>query len=169
MSYLGILFFFYTGFRVRNCIWFVLIAGYEDHSQVSNHRVALCDMLLFWSCYNPSIHFFRNLQKRSFTRRECDGPPNTRSVYSTGRRLYYNLKTKRHPLSLRQLTGAAQGNSVIRDLRMVLVHDIADLVLSHSAFALNICSWMSTNQQSIVNKSTLLVVCAHSSTGFFII
>ena len=78
-------------------------------------------MLLFWSCYNPSIHFFRNLQKRSFTRRECDGPPNTRSVYSTGRRLYYNLKTKRHPLSLGQLTGAAQGNSVIRDLRMVLV------------------------------------------------
>ena len=33
----------------------------------------------------------------------------------------YNLKTKRHPLSLRQLTGAAQDNSVIWDLRMVLV------------------------------------------------
>ena len=39
---------------------------------------------------------------------------------------------------------------------------------SHSAFALHICGWTSTNQQSIVNQSTLLVVCAHSSRWFFI-
>ena len=40
---------------------------------------------------------------------------------------------------------------------------------SYSAFALHICSWTSTNQQSIVNPSILLVVCARNSTGFFII